>query len=170
MSVEPLSRIVLEESRALLSSDWAIVATCVQGVLYVGRCDYGDGDETTGGMDITPVDALLSWLVRNRFGEEADGLTAYVNERGFTSSPWEEITDPGGLPDGLSVVVMSDEGAAQIAQIGSGAPRACWVAAGCLLALSLLADQCQGPDAWERVEHLVAQAGVTAVTRDRGYV
>ncbi len=138
MGEQPAQRVVLEESRALLSSDWAIVAKCIQGGLYVGRCDYGDGDETTEGFDITPVDALLSWLVRDRFGEDTEGLTAYAKERGFTPTAWEEITDSKDMPEGLSVVAMSDEGDAQIAQIGSGAPQACWLSTGCLLALSLL--------------------------------
>jgi len=146
------------------------VATCINGVLYVGRCDYGDGDDTTGGFDITPLDEFLSWLVRERFGQDADGLTAYATERGLTPSTWEEITDPSGLPNGLSVVAISDAGDARIGEVGPGLSRACWISTGCLLALSLLEDCCQGPDAWERVERLLGEAGVTAVPRDRGYV
>ena len=167
---EPATRVVLEASRALSSSDWAVVATCTNGALYVGRCDYGDGDDTTGGFDITPLDEFLSWLVREGFDQDADGLTVYAAERGLTSSPWEEMTDPSGLPDGLSVVATSDAGDTRIAEAGSGLSRACWISTGCLHALSLLADRCQGPDAWEQAERLLVEAGVTAVPRDRGYV
>lgn len=168
--MEPLSRIVLEQRQGLFAGDWVVVATCISGGLYVGRCDYGDGDDSTEGFDITPVDELLSWLVRDRFCEDADGLIEYAQRKGLPVSLWEKITDPSDLPVGLSVVVIFGEGDAQITQVGLTSARTCRVSKGCVLALSLLADRCQGSDALDRVERVVAMAGVTAVPRDRGYV
>lgn len=161
-------RIVLETSDR--TSDWSIVAACIDSALYVGRCDFSDSAETTGGFDIEPIQDFLTWMIRDRFGSDADSLIEYIERNGLTVTSWLGLDKTENLADGLSIAEFGPKNAAQLSQVGWRSPRTCTIIEGDVLALLLLADRCQGASAWIRVEELLARAGMEGIPRDRGYV
>lgn len=163
-------RLVLEQEYQLLSGDWAVIAKCVEDVLYVGRCDYGDSDEATSGIDVAPVSALLEWMIREKFGDSGDAVREYAIGRGIAVGDWVVSGAETDSSAGLSVVDFSLGSGVVVREVGPKGTRSCLIEEACELVLGLLAENCQGSDSWARVSELIDQSGVSAVPRDRGYV
>lgn len=168
MEQGPVRRLQLEGRHAMLSADWVVVATWAGAALYIGKCDYGDGDETTCGFDIDDPVALLAWMVADRFGHDQAGLEEYAERVG--------ITAVRGQRAGRSAT-RDSEVAVELSAAGATVAFADWQRETTVdiddwqgLTLLMLADRCQGPGAWSRVQQLAEQAGVATTSRDRGYV
>jgi hypothetical protein len=163
-------RVVLEQNHRLLAGDWAVIAKCVDDVLYVGRCDYGDSDESTSGIDVQPVARLLEWMLRERFGDSGEAVREYALARGVAVSGWV-TSEPDGEPAlGLCVGEFSLGSGVVVSEVGPRETRSCRIEEACELVLGLLADKCRGSDSWTRVNELIDRSGVSGVPKDRGYV
>jgi len=169
MTGSPVQRITLETGQGFGVS-WANVLAWSGSALYLGRCDYSDSDEETGGFDIDEPLDLLAWLITDRFGQDNDALGEYAARVGIEVADWQRRprsveTDRGAgverMEGGEGIIVVFPDGQEEIAAVVGD-----WQA----LTLLLLADRCQGVGAWVRVRALLEQAGASTTTIDRGYV
>jgi hypothetical protein len=166
--VKPLRHVTLEFTHGLFSGDWAVSAVWTDGALHIAHCDYGDGPDTTWGMDVDDPLALLNWMVRNRFVTNERDLIAYVRQLGISHSDWETLADEENVPSGLTVTGAADDSVIVLSR-GFSTTEACTIDDGKTLTLALLRDRCQGADAWESVTDLLGRAGVISTERNRGY-
>jgi hypothetical protein len=162
-------RVVLEESRAMASSDMAVVATYVDGALHVAQCDYGDGDESTRGFDVDEPLALLAALLEERFGSLATAFDDYLDRHFWRSGVLE-----------LDMVPLASAGHVRVTA-GPGTKAFIWDSRAWpeqvlriddwpSLTLALLADRVQGRDAYAGAQALMERCDIGVTPRDRGYV
>lgn len=170
---DALRHVTLESYRSLLSEDWSVSAIWTEGVLYIAHCNYGDGPDTTWGMDIDDPMALLTWMLRDRFVESHWDFMQYVDREGLAHSSWlaireSDMSEADTIPIGFSVRESADLSAMVFLRSGSELD-VCRVADSRALTLALLRDRCQGTGAWDAVSALLNRAGISATPSDRGF-
>ena len=165
---KPLRHVTLEVSRALFGGDFAVSAVWTDDVLHIAHCDYGDGPDTTWGMDIDDPLGLLNWMVRTRFVDNKHELIEYARRQGIGHSDWAPAPDVDDVGAGLTLVAGTDESVVALSH-AFNRTEACEIEDGRALTLTLLQDRCQGPDAWDMVTALLERAEISSTPKNRGY-
>lgn len=161
--------VTLGVSRQMLGDDWSVRAAWIDDVFYIGHCDYGDGPDTTWGMDVADPIALLSWLMRDQISGGEQGIEEFLDEHDVVHGGWVFVGRDAGVPPGLSVV----RGYGHSVVIRRSTPAGvsvCDVADGAGLLLTLLESRFASSADWESIVALMDEAVVPWQARDRGYV